>query len=159
MLELREKEQVQDELRLQSTLGEAIHHSLQTIIREPLPNEMALLLLQLALAQVTGPKNGETWKSHISSLIGERETELDRATWHVANAKLIVARQRERIIRLQLEHRQTEDAQRLLNAFIESLASLEHHQRLLREEAEGKDRTPEWLFSRLAAGIPRPWAE
>ena len=71
----------------------------------------------------------------------------------VIRARQIVARQRERIARLEAEHWPTEDALHMLDIFIETLAALEHHQRLLCEEAEGRDRDPEWLFSRLAARI------
>jgi hypothetical protein len=148
---LRSKEQAQDERIIQSELGKAIHHSLKTILQDPLPNRMALLLLRLALAQSAYPADGEEWRGRLSTIMDAPETELDKATRHVAKAKLIVSRQRERIAELQAEQRPTEDALRLLNTFSKTLANMEYHLRLLREEAEGKDKLPEWMLARLAA--------
>ncbi|MEK4034189.1 hypothetical protein WOC76_13005 [Methylocystis sp. IM3] len=142
---LRLEEQAQDERMIQSQLGKAIHHSLKTIIQEPLPNRMALLLLRLALAESAYPADGEEWRGRLSTLMDAPETELDKATRHVAKARLIVSRQRERIAELQAEHRPTEDALRLMDTFSKTLANLEYHLRLLREEAEGKGKIPEWM--------------
>ncbi|QGM96066.1 hypothetical protein [Methylocystis parvus] len=144
MAEALAEERAQDEWMIRSTLGKAIHQSLQTIVREPLPNEMALLLLRLAAAQATS--SNEAWNGRLS--------ELDIATRHVARGKLIIARQRERIVQLQAEQRSNEDARHMLDTFVETLALLEHHLHLLRDETEGKDQKPEWIFSRLAARIP-----
>ncbi len=115
------------------SIGEAIRQSLQAIIHEPIPDRMALLLLRLALAEVINPGN-------------EPETELDKARRLVAKAELIVARHRQRIAELQTEHRPTEDALNVLDTFIETLAAMKYQQRLLRHEAEGRDRNPGWFF-------------
>ncbi len=63
---LRSMERAQDEWIIQS-IGEAIRQSFQAIIREPLPDRMALLLLQIALAKTISPGNDEAWKGHISA--------------------------------------------------------------------------------------------
>ncbi len=83
---LRSMERAQDEWIIQS-IGEAIRQSFQAIIREPLPDRMALLLLQMALAETISPGNDEAWKSHISGLMDEPETELEKATRHIVGAK------------------------------------------------------------------------
>jgi hypothetical protein len=59
MAEILAKQREQDERIIQSALGRAVYESLLQIIREPLPNEMALLLLRLALAQTVAPANDE----------------------------------------------------------------------------------------------------
>ncbi len=81
----------------------------------------------------------------------ELAVELIKAAQRIASAKTIVARQRLRIAKLQAERRPTEDSQQLLDTFIKTLAALEAHERLLRDEAEGKHRSPEWPHSRFAA--------
>lgn len=89
----------------------------------------------------------DVWKRHV---LNGHETELAKATQHVTKARNIVARQYERIAQLRAEDRPTEDAINLLNTFIQTLAALEYHQRLLCDEAEGEDKKPQWIFSRLS---------
>jgi hypothetical protein len=92
LAELLAKERAQGEWIIQSTRGKAIDESFRTIIHEPLSNRIALLLLQLALTETINPGSDE-------ALMNGPETELAKATRHVAAAKRIVARQRERIAR------------------------------------------------------------
>ncbi|WP_424362881.1 hypothetical protein [Methylocystis parvus] len=150
MAEVLSKEREKDERIIQSELGKAIHQSFQAIVREQVPNRMALLLLQLAAAQVVKP-HCRAREASIPTAVGVSESKLDRATRHVARAKLLIARQRERVAQLQAEDRPIADASCMLDTFIQTLEAMEHHQGLLREEAEGKDQKPEWIFSRLAA--------
>lgn len=152
MAEFLSKEQEKDERIIQSELGKAIHQSFQAIVREQLPNRMALLLLQLAAAEVVKP-DCRASEASISTAVGVSESMLDRATRHVARAKLLIARQRERVARLQAEDRPIKDASSMLDTFIQTLQAMEHHQRLLRDEAEGEDQKPGWIFSRLEARI------
>ncbi len=132
VVKLRVMERAQDDWLIQS-IGRAIRQSLQTVIHEPLPNQMALLLLQLALAEGVSPCNDEAWKGRISGLMEEPETELEKAARHIAKAELIVAEQRERIAQLQAQHRPTGVALQMLDTFIKTLAALKYHQRLLRD--------------------------
>lgn len=144
--ELLAEERAQDELIIQGALGKVINQSLSAIVHEPLPNEMALLLLQLALAESIDPGNG-----HITAAEDTPETEFERVTRNVANARLIVARQRERIALLQAARRPTEASLELLDTFAKTLSALEYRYCLLCDEAEGKIGSLEWLFSRLTA--------
>ncbi len=77
--------------------------------------------------------------------------DLNRAAYHVVRARLIVARQLRLVAELRDEQRPSEDAERQLELYITTLACLEAHERLLRDEVEGKDRTPEWLHLRIQA--------
>ncbi len=77
--------------------------------------------------------------------------ELQRAVHRIARARLIVEQRRKRIAQLVAEHQPSEDAQRQLEIFTSSLADFEEHERLLRDEIAGKDRTTAWLHSRIAA--------
>ncbi len=158
MAALRLEEQEQDERVVLSELGKAIHDSLETLIHEPLPNELASLVLQLGLAETGNEPNGELLESYNLTLTQTPETELVRATRRVAKARLIVERQRARVAELQAEHRPTEDALSLLHTFSNTLANLEFHQRLLRDEAEAKDRKAEWIFARLVARFQEVYA-
>lgn len=154
MAELMAEERARDEWILQSALGKAIHQSFQTIIHEPLPNRMALLLLQLALDKAINPGAHEAPQGDVPPSMDEPEKEFVKANRHVAEAERIVARQRERIVRLQAENCPIEHALELLDTFIKTLAAMKHHQRLLRAEVKGKDRSASWALSRIAARHP-----
>lgn len=60
------------------------------------------------------------------------ETELAVAARHVAQARIIVAQQRERIARLKARGLSTHNYEVTLDVFIGTLQSLEHHERALR---------------------------
>jgi hypothetical protein len=66
----------------------------------------------------------------------EIETELAAAARHVAEGRLIVARQRERIARLRAQGSCTGDYERTLDIFVNSLQIFEDHERELRAAAE-----------------------
>lgn len=153
MAELLTNEREHDERMLQSALGKAIQESFETIVLEPLPNRIGLLLLQLALGKVIDSGIDEAPREVLASMDEARKL-LAKASRHVAEAERIVARQRERIVRLRAQECPIEDALQLLNTFIKTLAAMKDHQRLLREEAEGKDLNAGWLFSRVAARTP-----
>ncbi len=155
MAEFLAEERAQDERMLQNALGRAVQESFQTIIHEPLPNRIGLLLLQLALGKVIDPEIEEAPQGDVSGLMDEPQKLLVKATRHVVQAERIVARQRERIVRLRAQDFPIEDALQLLDTFIRTLSTMKDHQRLLREEAEGKDVSAGWLFSRVAARTPQ----
>ncbi len=155
MAEFLADERAQDERMLQSALGKAIQESFQTIILEPLPDRIGLLLLQLALGKVISPETDEAPLGDAVALMDEPEKLLAKATRHVAQAERIVAGQRERIVRLRAQDFPIEEALQLLDTFIRTLSTMQDHQRLLREEAEGKDVSAGWLFSRVAARTPQ----
>lgn len=75
--------------------------------------------------------------------------ELNRAAHHVVRARLIVAQQLRRVAELKGEQVPSEDAERQLEIYLMTLACLEAHERLLRDEVEGKDKTPQWLHLRI----------
>lgn len=60
------------------------------------------------------------------------ETELAVAARHVAQARIIVAQQRERIARLKARGLSTHNYEVTLDVFIGTLQSLEHHESVLR---------------------------
>lgn len=136
--ELLAEQRAQDEMTIQSALGNAIQQSFAAIIHEPLGDRIALLLLQLALDKVVNPVSDDGRKEDTSAPTDQSEIEIDKATRHIAGAKRLVAQQRERIVRLQRERCPIEDAMQILNTFIETLAAMEHRQRLLCGEAEHK---------------------
>lgn len=150
--ELRAIEQAQDDVIVKCKLAEAIYLSLTAVICEPIPKNMKILLLRLAFVETVIRENDiEARETKCGILMHNRQTELATATCHVAQAEKIVAHQHEHVAQLQAENRPTDDAVKLLDTFIQTLATLEYHQRLLRDEVEGKHRKPEWIFARLAA--------
>ncbi|WP_442756562.1 hypothetical protein ACNHKD_08135 [Methylocystis sp. JAN1] len=150
--ELLAKERAEDERLIQSVLGNAIHHSLEAVTRKPLPEKMVLLLQKLAAIQAFAPGAQEApTLSSPARKKGRPETSLDRATRHIARAKQIIAYQRNRVAQLQAERRPVKDAMSMLDAFVETLATMEYHRRLLCEEVEGKDRVSRWIFARLGS--------
>lgn len=155
MAEFLAEERAQDERMLQNALGRAVQESFQTIIHEPLPNRIGLLLLQLALGKVIDPEIDEAPQDDVLAITDEPRKLLAKATQHVVQGERIVARQRERIIRLRAQDCPIEEALQLLNIFISTLSTMKDHQRLLREEAEGKDVSAGWLFSRVTARTPQ----
>lgn len=84
------------------------------------------------------------------------EMKLAIATQHVAIAKSIVARQQTRLAELEVQDRPTAGARKILDTFIVTLALLKEHQSLLRDEADGRQRDPEWIFSRLVTRTNAP---
>ena len=65
----------------------------------------------------------------------EVEIELALAARHVARARIIVARQRERIAALKTHGSCTRDHELTFGAFVSTLESLERHERALRASA------------------------
>jgi hypothetical protein len=66
------------------------------------------------------------------------ESELERATQHVAAAERIVAQQRERIAKLEAGGHATASHQELLELFVRTLAAFKDHRRLLLSELAEK---------------------
>jgi hypothetical protein len=62
------------------------------------------------------------------------ESELARATQHVAAAEHIVAQQRERIATLKAEGHPTANHEQLLELFVSTLEAFKDHRRLLSSE-------------------------
>jgi hypothetical protein len=63
-------------------------------------------------------------------------SELAVAARHVAQGRMIVARQRERIARLKAQGLSTLDHEQTLDVFVSTLQILEQHERALRSSAE-----------------------
>lgn len=73
------------------------------------------------------------------------DSELAVAARHVAQGRIIVAQQRERIVRLQALGLSTRSHERTLEIFISTLEILEEHERELRASAEGLASPRGWL--------------
>ena len=67
------------------------------------------------------------------SAMTQNETKLEKAGQHVAEAKRIVARQRQQIVKLKASGISTLDAEQTLQVFTATLETLEHHEQHLRE--------------------------
>jgi hypothetical protein len=66
----------------------------------------------------------------------EIETELATAARHVAQGRIIVAQQRERVARLKARGSSTREHERTLDIFLSTLEILEEHERELRASAQ-----------------------
>jgi hypothetical protein len=69
-------------------------------------------------------------------VMAEIDVELATAARHVAEGRLVVARQRERIARLAAQGSCTGDYERTLDIFVSSLQIFENHERALRAAVE-----------------------
>jgi hypothetical protein len=67
----------------------------------------------------------------------ELESQLSMAVQHVAEAKVIIERQRERVANLEAQGLPTRDAEQTLEIFIGTLTILEDHARFIKEWFEG----------------------
>ena len=72
--------------------------------------------------------------THVATVAREdHQAELELAARHVAEGRLIVAQQHERIARLKARGSCTRDFERTLNVFIGTLQIFEEHERALRK--------------------------
>jgi hypothetical protein len=69
-----------------------------------------------------------------------KHAKLALAAYRVAEARRIVASQRDLIAKLQALGRPTLDAERLLQSYLSALENLEGHERKVREDREAKKR-------------------
>ncbi len=91
--ELPSTDEMQDDLIIQRKLAEALHPSLAAVTCQPLPSQIALLLLHLAFAETVDPGSAEAWKAHFGVLMDAPETEIVTPLKSLASAGQIVARQ------------------------------------------------------------------
>jgi hypothetical protein len=75
----------------------------------------------------------------------EVETQLATAARHVAQGRIIVAQQRERVDRLKAIGSRTREHERTLDVFISTLQILEEHERELRAAAQKRATPRGWL--------------
>jgi hypothetical protein len=100
-------------------------------------NDAAVAGLPMLLEHATGMREGSRAADiPVAVFVTELLSELAVAARHVAQGRVIVARQRERIARLKAQGSSTRDHELTLDLFVSTLQILEEHERALRSSAE-----------------------